>query len=114
MPAAYDQYDYPQYWASRVYEHESETIAVKSFLEKVPHLKTIIDIGANIGVTSYYFSRFAKIVYSLEPSTEHFDILAKMVNFNKLTKFIPLGLNFNKKKELPVHIVLKTYNYNIT
>ena len=46
---------------------------------------TIIDCGANIGLTTYYFSQFAKIVYSIEPSKEHFEILQKMVEFNKLT-----------------------------
>ena len=68
MPAAYDQYDYPQYWASRVYEHESETIAVKSFLEKVPHLKTIIDIGAGFGRHTQNYNYRAKTITLADPS----------------------------------------------
>jgi len=44
---------------------------------------TIVDVGANIGVTSYYFSHFGK-VYSVEPAAEHFAILDTMIKFNKL------------------------------
>ena len=46
---------------------------------------TIIDIGANVGLTTYYFSRFAKVVHSIEPSMEHFDVLSHMVKYNNLT-----------------------------
>lgn len=48
----------------------------------------ILDIGANIGLPSYYFSRFASKVYSIEPSREHFEVLSKMVEFNKLGDII--------------------------
>ena len=50
---------------------------------------TILDIGANIGMTSYYFSQFAKVVHSFEPSSENFELLSKMIEFNKLTNVIP-------------------------
>lgn len=45
---------------------------------------TVVDIGANIGVTTYYFSQFAKVVHSVEPSMDHFKILKHMVQFNDL------------------------------
>lgn len=51
---------------------------------------TILDIGGNIGMTSYYFSQFAKDIYTLEPKQELFDILTKMVEFNKLTNVHPI------------------------
>lgn len=51
---------------------------------------TIVDIGANIGVTTYWFSQFAKNVYSVEPSQEHFTVLTKMINFNELKNVTPL------------------------
>lgn len=51
---------------------------------------TILDIGANIGVTSYYFSQFAKQVYSLEPSLEHFTIFTQMLQFNKIDNVKPI------------------------
>lgn len=49
---------------------------------------TIIDIGANIGMTTYYFSRFAKVVHSVEPSLEHFETLKHMVKFNELNNVV--------------------------
>lgn len=45
---------------------------------------TIVDIGGNIGMTSYYFSQFADRVITLEPSKEHVEILNKMLNYNKI------------------------------
>jgi FkbM family methyltransferase len=44
---------------------------------------TILDIGANIGVTVQHFRNFAKKVYAVEPSTEHFNALKKNKEFNK-------------------------------
>lgn len=46
---------------------------------------TILDIGANIGMTSYFFSRYANRVISLEPSKQHFEILTRMLSFNEIT-----------------------------
>ena len=51
----------------------------------------IVDVGSNLGFTSYYFSQFAKIVYSLEPSFEHFDILTRMIAFNGLNNVVPIN-----------------------
>ena len=52
---------------------------------------TILDIGANIGLTSYYFSKYGK-VYSMEPSKQHFDIFTEMIKFNKLEdKIVPIN-----------------------
>jgi FkbM family methyltransferase len=45
---------------------------------------TIVEIGANIGASTYYFSRVAKKVVAVEPSKEHFEILQKLKDFNKL------------------------------
>ena len=43
---------------------------------------TIIDVGANIGVCTQYFRDYAKKVYAIEPSSEHFEALAKNKEFN--------------------------------
>jgi hypothetical protein len=45
---------------------------------------TILDIGGNIGVTTFYFSHYAKKIVTVEPSKEHFEVLKKMVEFNEL------------------------------
>lgn len=52
---------------------------------------TILDVGANIGITAYYFSQFAKKVYAIEPSAEHFNCLFEMIKYNKLeNKITPI------------------------
>ena len=51
---------------------------------------TILDIGANIGVTTYFFSRYANRVISLEPSTEHFTTLVNMLEFNQIKNVTPI------------------------
>ena len=45
---------------------------------------TIIDVGSNIGLTSYYFSQFGT-VYALEPSTESYDLALQMLAYNGIT-----------------------------
>lgn len=46
--------------------------------------ETILDVGANLGMISYYFSQFAKQVFSLEPAKEHFTNFKKMIDFNNI------------------------------
>ena len=46
---------------------------------------TIVDWGANVGLTSYYFKDYAKQVYAVEPSIIHLETLRKMLEFNKIT-----------------------------
>ncbi len=55
---------------------------------------TILDIGSNVGITVQYFSKYAKQLYALEPSLEHYATLKQMVEFNKLTnvKMYPFAL----------------------
>jgi FkbM family methyltransferase len=52
---------------------------------------TIVDIGANLGLTTYYFSQFASKVYSIEPDKDHFKCLEEMVKYNKLTNIVPIN-----------------------
>ena len=63
----------------------------------VPYLEnkkdlTILDVGANIGLTSYYFSSFAKTVFAIEPSQQHFDVLQQLISFNKLNNVLPVKM----------------------
>ena len=53
---------------------------------------TILDVGAFIGLTSYYFSRFAKVVYAFEPSLAYFDLLSRMLVFNEIKNVLPFRL----------------------
>lgn len=44
---------------------------------------TILDVGANIGVTVQHFQPHAKKIYAVEPAKEHFEALKKNKEFNK-------------------------------
>lgn len=56
---------------------------------------TIVDVGANIGLTTYYFSQFAETVYSIEPARDHIDCIMAMVKYNKLQniKVLPYAIS---------------------
>jgi FkbM family methyltransferase len=50
----------------------------------------IFDVGAHIGLTAEYLSRFAKTIWALEPDKENFDCLLANIKQNKLDKVKPL------------------------
>lgn len=82
----------------------------------------ILDVGANIGLTSYYFSQFASKVYSLEPSKEHFACFLKMLEFNQIKNIVPINaalymtdgqfeLGHNENKTMfSLHLAVKDAN----
>jgi len=51
---------------------------------------TIVDLGANVGVTAYYFAKFARVVYAVEPATEHFQALREMIEYNDIRTIVPI------------------------
>lgn len=88
MSAHYDTYDYPSYWIGREYEHESETLAINSFLSKIPKIRTIVDIGAGYGrLTPSYFYRANKIILT-DPSASLLKIAKKKYKDEKITFLI--------------------------
>lgn len=49
-----------------------------------------LDIGAHLGIVSLYLAKYFERVIALEPSSEHFANLLKMVEFNGLTNVAPV------------------------
>lgn len=70
MGAHYDNYDYPNYWVGREYEHLAELAAVRAFLKSIPQIKTILDIGAGFGRLTPSYSYRAKKVILSDPSSK--------------------------------------------
>ena len=69
-----------------------EVILKEVYLDKiyVPYVESgkkplCLEIGANAGLVSYYLSQYFDRIIALEPSTEHFENLSKMLEFNKIT-----------------------------
>src|SRR3989344_3474333 len=52
------------------------------FKNKQPQTMTIVDVGANIGIVTHYMQPFARKLYAVEPSSEHFEALAANKEFN--------------------------------
>lgn len=50
---------------------------------------TILDIGSHIGMFSIYASPFAKHIYAVEPSLEHFSSLVQNIGSNYLDNVTP-------------------------
>jgi len=48
----------------------------------------ILDIGANVGVFSIYAYPFASKIYAMEPSSDHYEVLEKMITNNEMDKKI--------------------------
>jgi len=84
MAAYYDHYDYPSYWIGRQYEHEAESLALKSFLNKIPAIKTTLEIGAGFGrLTKIYLYRSKKVILS-DPSARLLKIARNEFNRKKV------------------------------
>lgn len=45
---------------------------------------TVVDVGANIGLTTQYFSKYANKVVSVEPTKDHFECLTTLIKENSL------------------------------
>lgn len=69
MAAAYDNYDYPSYWDSRKYEHQSEVIAIKNFLHKLGKNNKILEIGAGYGRLAKVYGRYCCEATLVDPSS---------------------------------------------
>ena len=59
-----------------------EKIYADVFKNKQPGSMIIVDVGANIGIVTQYMQPFAKKLYAIEPSGEHFEALSKNKEFN--------------------------------
>lgn len=63
-------------WKSRIYD---------PYLPFKKEGSVALDVGANVGLVSYYLAQHFEKVYAMEPSTEHFGNLLKMLDFNQIT-----------------------------
>lgn len=70
MAAAYDTYDYPSYWIGREYEHHSELIAIKAFLDKIAKVKVILEAGVGFGRLAPDYVYRAKKTILVDPSAK--------------------------------------------
>jgi len=98
MAAAYDTYDYPNYWIGRQYEHEAEVTALKFLLNKIKKLETVVDIGSGYGrLTPAYLHRARKVILT-DPSSKLLHIARINYADIKKVKYIQISAaNLTKK-----------------
>lgn len=97
MPAAYDYYDYPSFWKGREYEHESEGVALKAFLKKIPKVKKLVEVGAGYGRLVPIYAYIAEKAVLTDPSAKLLKIARKNVKGKKF-RIIQTSLeNFSGK-----------------
>jgi ubiquinone/menaquinone biosynthesis C-methylase UbiE len=106
MSAAYDTFDYPGYWIGRDYEHKSEVIALKAFLQKIKKVKNILEVGAGFGrlVPSYGFR--AKKIILTDPSSKTLKMAREAFGSQKNIKFIHSSLENLPNKIRPNSVSL--------
>ncbi|MFH1971769.1 MAG: methyltransferase domain-containing protein [Patescibacteria group bacterium] len=106
MSAHYDTYDYPSYWEKRVYEHESEIIALKALLLSIKKIDSIIDIGSGYGrLTQTYLHRGKKVILT-DPSLKLLSIAKNTFKNIKKVKYIQSKAETLKGKIKPKSIDL--------
>lgn len=59
------------------------------FIPKNKEDSVCVEIGANVGIVSYYFAQYFGKVYAIEPSEQHFNTLKHMVEYNELKNVEP-------------------------
>lgn len=99
----------PRYPADFIQKHivDKNEFFEQDILERldlyIPDNATILDIGANIGNHTLYWSRRALSIYSFEPVKETFDILNKNISINSLENKVNLfniGLSDKSSKAI--------------
>jgi 2-polyprenyl-3-methyl-5-hydroxy-6-metoxy-1,4-benzoquinol methylase len=114
MPAHYDNYDYESYWHGRDYEHSCEIIAIKSFIDRIPKIKTILDIGAGYGrIAPTYMYRAKKVILS-DPSSKNLMKAKSLLKFKNI-KYIHSTLenlpNKIKKSSIDVVVLVRVMHH---
>lgn len=106
-----DRYCFNEVWLEKAYEPPNFDWS---------RCKTIIDVGANIGCSSLYFSHRAPQarIISCEPAPENFAMLQKHIEMNGLSgKILPLKIGIDEKEGTSTFYITKTtgghslYNY---
>lgn len=96
-----------------ILEEVYKTHLFDSVLPKKKEGSVVIDIGANVGLTSYYFSSRFEKVYAIEPAQEHADVMRYMLKYNKIenVELFQFALSmYNKPQEKLFHYNNKTMN----
>ena len=103
----YDKFDIYVHDNIRLGSCKKEPGTVK-WIETFDKNDVVFDVGANIGAYSLIMSKYAKKVYSFEPSAFSFNGLLKNVFTNNASNIVPLNIAVSDKKKI------ETFHYAST
>lgn len=101
MPAFYDSYDYTSYWQGREYEHESEVIAIREFLTRIPKIDRAIELGGGYGRLVPYYIYRTKTSFLTDPSARELSLAKTNLARFKNLKIIQSTIENIGKKVKP-------------
>jgi len=81
--------DFDNYWLGHQFAEIFKDRIYAPYLENKPNA-VVLDIGACIGIFTLYASKYAKMVYAIEPAVDHFDSLTRMLTFNQIKNVKPI------------------------
>ncbi len=102
-----------QNFIGHIMEEVYKTRIFDSVLPAKKEGSLVIDCGANIGITSYYFSSRFDRVLAIEPAQKHMDTLKHMLAYNKIDNVTPFQFAlsmYDKPNERFFHYNNKTMN----
>lgn len=101
MASYYDSFDYPSYWAQREYEHRSEVTAIGNFLQQIPEIDRLLDLGGGYGRLIPTYSHRAKRVVLVDPSKRLLAFARTENNALKNIKYVQSTIQNTLKKFKP-------------
>lgn len=81
--------DFDHYFLGHQFEEIFKTRIYAPYLENKKDA-VVLDIGGNLGLFSLYASKYAKQVYCVEPTPDHFEMINQMLVFNEITNVKPI------------------------
>jgi len=86
MSSFYDDYNYPAYWETRIFEDLSERLALSRFLQQIEKRNSLVDVGGGFGRLSPVYSPVFKKCLVIDPSKNLLEIgKTKFKDFSNLS-----------------------------
>jgi FkbM family methyltransferase len=90
LKAFYWRGDFDSHFLGHQFEEIFKSRVYAPYLENKKDA-VVLDVGANLGLFSLYASKYAKQVYAIEPSKEHYTCLTEMLKFNEISNVKPVN-----------------------
>ncbi len=80
-----------------IFEEVYKTRLFDSVIPAKKEGSVAIDVGGNLGIVSYYLSSRFENIYTIEPSSRHFEVLQYMLYYNEIKNVHPFKFALSGK-----------------